>query len=464
MESNHSNDELPNHFTDEELIEIIDSSPFILSLSTKSRRYDLTCGLVLLCRTGLNRLIKRSKFRRRKIVSDINHQDEEEDDNIKLLYKLVTYYSKSIDISIWTIDNIYIAGEELHTKTKLLSPKLQKVLYKQYLILSNTDINSDDFMINKSKQQILYFNRDFLLQVSEYHNSLRRRDGTFVMNESNDKMDYLSKFDRDTCKKCNQRRAVYCGECKGLRMENTSHLLPKRVRLPFDVLIVLHFAENLRTCTGVHCAALGGEGEVEFAYWPRGLYNTGESGLLTREFVASLNSDRDIILYPSADAIDSSLFHWMSKIEESTNQPIINDKSHRWRLVVLEASWQHGKTMAQQIADYRNDHNPPLPPLKYVSLSSLHGQYWKFHELGDTAVSTMEAIAHAAKCAWNYMKQDEQEINNKYEDLLFLFKLQKYRVLNRISNQDGGNLPRSIFVDGGSDVWGNLTKCLNDEN
>jgi len=148
MESNHSNDELPNHFTDEELIEIIDSSPFILSLSTKSHRYDLSCGLVLLCRTGLNRLDKRSKFRRKKIVSDINHQDEEEgDDNkkykfIRLLYKLVTYYSKSIDTSIWTIDNIYIAGEELHTKTKLLSPKLQKILYKQYLRLSNTDINS----------------------------------------------------------------------------------------------------------------------------------------------------------------------------------------------------------------------------------------------------------------------------------------------------------------------------------
>lgn len=100
-----------------------------------------------------------------------------------------------------------------------------------------------------------------------------------------------------------------------------------------------------------------------------------------------------------------------------------------------------------------------MPALKYVSLSSLHAQYWKFQEIGLEAVSTIEAIAHAAKCAWNNMGEDEQIYNKKYNDLLFLFNLQKFRVLNRISHNDG-NLPRSIFVDGGSDVWGSLTKNL----
>lgn len=450
--------EIPNHFTDEELIEIIDSSPFILSLSTKGHCYDLNCGLILLCRTGLHRLSKRSKFRR-KVISDMNKDEEDYDSKYaRLLYKLVTFYSKSIDTEIWTIENIFIAGEELHLKTKPLSSKLQKLLYKQPLILIDTNIisSSDEFKSRKEKHQILYFHEDFLGIVAKYHDSLRRQEGTFDM-ESNDKLDFLSKFDRDICKQCNQRRAVYCGECKGLRMENTSHLLPKRISLPFDVLIVKHFAESYKTCTGVHSAVIGMEGQTEFAYWPRGLYNKGQTGKDISELVASFDPDRDVILYPSADAIDSNVFPWQSKTEEFSKRPSENlNRIHRWRLIVLEASWHHGKTMAQQIVDYRADHNPPLPPLKYVSLSSLHGQYWKFHELGDTAVSTMEAIAHAAKCAWHYIGDEEQEISNKYEDLLFLFKLQKYRVLNRVSNNDG-NLPRSIFVDGGVNVWGSLT-------
>lgn len=249
--------ELPNHFTDEELIEIIDSSQFILSLSTKSHRYDLTCGLVLLCLTGIHRLEKRSKFRR-KVINN-KEQEDEKTKFERLLYKVVNYYVKSIDSTIWTIDNIHIAGQELHAKSKFLSPKFQKLLYQQPLLLNNNDINSDDFIERRSKHQILYFSRDFLLVVAEYHDKLRRPEGTFELDESSDQMEFLSKFDRDTCSKCNQRRAIYCGECFGLRMENVKNLLPTRVSLPFDVLVIKHFAESYKCCTGVHAAVLGKE-------------------------------------------------------------------------------------------------------------------------------------------------------------------------------------------------------------
>ena len=464
---NNIDNDIPNHFSDEELIEIVDSSPFLLSLSTKGNRYELSCGLVLLCRTGLYRLCKRSKFRRK---NNNNNGNDDDRDISKLLYKVVNFYAKSIDINIWTIENIFIASEELHTKSKLLSPKLQKILHKQPLLLHNNDINSIDFLLKKDKQQILHFDNKFLKQVAEYHDSLRRPEGTFEINESNEILEQLINLERDLCKKCNQRRSVYCGECKGLRMENAENLLPSRISLPFDILIVLHFAEHLKTCTGVHSSVLGFEGQVEFAYWPRGLYYDGESGKLIAELVASFDPSRDVILYPSSDAIDANEFPWQSKfneyqenlVSENRLNDIINSdmklSNHRWRLIILEASWQHGKTMAQQIIDYRIDQS--LPPLKYISLSSLHGQYWKFHELGNSAVSTMEAIASAAKCAWDKIgSMSENDIKSKYEDLLFLFKLQKYRVLNRIS-MNNGNLPRTIFVDGGDNVWGYLTKNL----
>ena len=52
----------------------------------------------------------------------------------------------------------------------------------------------------------------------------------------------------------------------------------------------------------------------------------------------------------------------------------------RWRLVVLEASWHHGKTMAKQIVKYRSDAG--LPPLRFVRLEDVVGGYWRFHEEG----------------------------------------------------------------------------------
>lgn len=62
-----------------------------------------------------------------------------------------------------------------------------------------------------------------------------------------------------------------------------------------------------------------------------------------------MDSERDVILYPSADAIDSTSFHWQSKFDDPHKISPTCEKSHRWRLIVLEASWQHGKTMAQQV-------------------------------------------------------------------------------------------------------------------
>ena len=44
---------------------------------------------------------------------------------------------------------------------------------------------------------------------------------------------------------------VYCGDCHGLRMPLGGILLPPRIHLPFDVLLVLHWQEKLHHCTGI---------------------------------------------------------------------------------------------------------------------------------------------------------------------------------------------------------------------
>lgn len=89
-----------------------------------------------------------------------------------------------------------------------------------------------------------------------------------------------------------------------------------------------------------------------------------------------------------------------------------------------------------------------LPPLHCVVLRNVVGKYWRFHEEGHSAVSTIEAIAHAAAAAG----LDEPYV----EGLLLLFKLQRFRVLDNVEN--GGKIPRAMLVSGsGVGGWGCLT-------
>lgn len=93
-----------------------------------------------------------------------------------------------------------------------------------------------------------------------------------------------------------------------------------------------------------------------------------------------------------------------------------------------------------------------LPPLQCVVLSNVVGKYWRFHEEGHSAVSTIEAISHAAAAAG----LDESSV----EALLLLFKLQRYRVLDNV--ESGGKVPRAMLVSGsGVGGWGSLTEGIS---
>ena len=226
-----------------------------------------------------------------------------------------------------------------------------------------------------------------------------------------------------------------------------------------------------------------------------GLKNILNIDLTWGPLVASLHPDRDVILFPAEGAILAEDFAWngpnrvkLNEMDEvlesrtssrdgigsvetsvilesssSVNNTIDdgrktlseNDdpsKRNKWRLVVLEASWGHGKTIFHQLTAYRKYLN--LPPLPCVVLSDLvKGEYWRFHEEGHSAVSTIEAIAHTAFAAGLPL--------NKYEDLLILFKLQKYRVLNRVL--EGGKAPKAVVVSGeGLGSWTALTGALTE--
>ena len=98
--------------------------------------------------------------------------------------------------------------------------------------------------------------------------------------------------------------------------------------------------------------------------------------------VSALDPFRDVILFPSEHAMCASMFKWecsdrimaddnhsqkqldgrsdkladgqINSVEKEFNKNSSdtgydNKHAHRWRLVVLEASWQHGKTMYRQV-------------------------------------------------------------------------------------------------------------------
>jgi hypothetical protein len=159
--------------------------------------------------------------------------------------------------------------------------------------------------------------------------------------------------------------------------------------------------------------------------------------------VLALDPLKDVILFPSEDAIVSSDFDWFpaSTSTESVSEGGSEEQAvtGRYRLVVLEATWNHAKAMIRSIATYRSMHG--LPPIRCVKLENVVGKYWRFHHEGHSALSTIEAIVHTAKSAG---MGDED-----CETLLTLFYIQRGRVLLNIDELL--KAPRAVAVHGTGD-------------
>lgn len=139
-----------------------------------------------------------------------------------------------------------------------------------------------------------------------------------------------------------------------------------------------------------------------------------------------MDADRDVILFPDDAAAIPQEVDWISC---------------RRRVVVLESTWNAAKTMYRGIVSVRQEAG--LPAIPCVKLEQVTGQYWRFHEEGNCAVSTIEAIAHLV-----YATSHPQEA----EALLYLFHVQRQRVLETM--HEGGKAPRAVVVEGvGEGSW-----------
>ena len=258
---------------------------------------------------------------------------------------------------------------------------------------------------------------------------------------------HLVQQGRETCPSCQRRRSIYCGDCLGQRMPQAALLLPPRVPLPFDLVLLLHPAESLGHCTGIHAAVMGGPHQVQVLHWPRtrdvperlrgrelqgrneerdlkqrpqstamqkvvgsssfattdtadiaNIVDTAEAAAAAAaaahyasRWSALLDAIRptDLLLFPAEGATLATDFDWTAAGAAS--------RDARPRVIVLEASWNNSKSMHRLLVSGLQQRGVVL---RTIVLTGLVGSYWKFHYEGNSAVGFLPTFSsHRATTA-----------------------------------------------------------------
>eukprot|EP01042_Synura_sphagnicola_P029502 gene29502-38050_t len=237
--------DLPDSFTDHELTLALNGETNFPNY----RKFPLVCGLLIKLRSGYQRVYGRSNNRFPRLPAEEIPQQ---------------YYDAALMFcsepeklrNEWEPASLWYASEVITVKSINVDIHLQREIYLHPVYPFD------------AKTGWPCFHKEYLVKVKQYHDSLRRPDGTFTLPES-DLIHQLIDLPRMVCPKCNHGRHVYCGPCGGLRMPNAVDLLPPRVELPFNVHLVLHWAESLMNCTGIHAAVFSEEGTTTHVDWKK---------------------------------------------------------------------------------------------------------------------------------------------------------------------------------------------------
>ena len=412
--------------------------------------FALTHGLFIKCRAACARVVKKNLFRPPADAF------AEAGRFVKLLYHLTRPEDRILLIGAFcegecpmlaplTPMEIFLLSEESLCKSLNLSPALQREFNSVPFVVVKNTLSLQQPTADCSVPRIrMDFPRDFVAKVSAYMDSVNRPVATraaAICTDSQltvgfeDIMSRLSSLPREECPECGSHRSLYCGPCGGARLPAAHLVLPPRVSLPyFELVLVLHPAESLRHCTGIHAAVMGQRERVTVINWPRSRdREKGETGSgVWDAFLDNFDHLTDVMLFPDEKSALTVTEYvsvgnsWLGK-----------------RVVVLEASWNNSKAMFRQIQEgfVRRGQSP----LKAIMLQNLTGTYWKFHHEGKSAVSTIEAIVHLlgeVACATDGAFDVEQ-----FPTLLWLFEYDRHRLLSRL--KDGqGKVPRTVEVRG----------------
>lgn len=218
--------ELPNHFTDEEIllaqrvppaIDTEDDEVFVREGPRNRGAFSLTMGLLMRLNTGffpiklgfvidvatgMYRVVKRSLI---PAPAENNYESR--------FLSLISYYSKGDEIKAllqhWKLDSLLHHSNALSKKASNLSHELMREFDYHPVLPPGRDGGFS-------------FHPEFLAEVAAYHRTLSRPDDVFVGKASDDveltMLRDLAGLDREECPRCHGRRQIYCGNCGGIRL------------------------------------------------------------------------------------------------------------------------------------------------------------------------------------------------------------------------------------------------------
>jgi len=479
------------------------SKALLAALPPKDERvpkhFRLTCGIVHNLQSGNKRCEKFCE------IFPALSLEEHKLRFYKCMQNLLSETDRRAFVADWDVEEFFLAGQEVKQKRTNLLPELQRDFDYQPFVKNHTykpeTVIIPEFSeasIKKSMRTslhdcILTFDPYFLRRVHLSLLAVARPEGAFQVDdiETSDNSDLLiSKLKqnatREKCEKCGSNCYLYCGSCGGIRTSLADKLLPPRIDLKvFDVLIVLHWQERVTSCTGITAAVMAMEGQVQVARWPKtardrphllSAYPRDQTQREMDKVLQEIDCETDFLLFPGPGSVDATLIDWNMQY---MTQPSTNSKNgdmaalnganlayaqpRKRRLIVVESNWSNGKTVYNDlIAGLQSMHGmAKAAKLRCLSLSNVVGKFWKFQAVGHSAVSTIEAIHHAAIIAKKLMKPpdatslgeesetafSENSNHDEYDALLVLFRLQRNRLLKEMKRSDRG-LPRAMRVSG----------------
>ena len=179
---------------------------------------------------------------------------------------------------------------------------------------------------------------------------------------------------RTTCLHCNHKMKYYCYNCQRPLIPNTPHLT-----LPIHLDIVHHPTEKLSKSTAIAARILAPETSTWFEY-PANIpaYDPAET----------------ILLFPAPNARRLADFPDLAKYK---------------RVVCVESVWSKANGVAA---------HPHLRDLPKAVISCEETLFWRYQNISDTNLSTIEAIFYFYR---DYITCTRGEYRHEVDDLLWFF-------------------------------------------
>ena len=222
--------------------------------------------------------------------------------------------------------------------------------------------------------------------------------------------------------------------------------------------------------------------QVTVVQWPKVKSGIDSDFDVLDNVLNEIDCGEDALLFPEEGAVEVGLFPWGNNSnsncnsineqdyeeEENVFKSIVtstskNSMKRKKRLIVIESNWPIGNTMVKtlRLALQSKRGQEEADKLRSVTLrEGIIGQYWRFQSVGHGAVSTIEAIYHAALGAARGRQEMEgtsdtvdtqkeyDAENGKYSELLVLFRLQRLKLFLNCQEGQGKGLPRAMRVTG----------------